>query len=80
MTVVRNRAIDRVRARRATVDVDAADELSLLRTGPNPTWEDALGRAQPVTCAPRSPSCRSSSAAPWSSPTSRDTPTERSPS
>jgi RNA polymerase sigma-70 factor (ECF subfamily) len=45
MTVVRNRAIDRVRARRPTVDVDAADELSLLRTGPNPTWEDALGRA-----------------------------------
>jgi RNA polymerase sigma-70 factor (ECF subfamily) len=45
MTVVRNRAIDRVRARRTTVDVDAADELSLLRTGPNPTWEDALGRA-----------------------------------
>ena len=45
MTVVRNRAIDRVRARRTTIDVDAADELSLLRTGPNPTWEDALGRA-----------------------------------
>lgn len=45
MTVVRNRAIDRVRARRTTVDVDAADERSLLRTGPNPTWEDALGRA-----------------------------------
>ena len=42
MTVVRNRAIDRVRARRATIDVDAADERSLLRTGPNPTWEDAL--------------------------------------
>ena len=45
MTVVRNRAIDRVRARRTTVDVDDADERSLLRTGPNPTWEDALGRA-----------------------------------
>ena len=44
MTVVRNRAIDRVRARRVTVDVDDADERSLLRTGPNPTWEDALGR------------------------------------
>ena len=44
MTVVRNRAIDRVRARRTTVDVDDADERSLLRTGPNPTWEDALGR------------------------------------
>ena len=44
MTVVRNRAIDRVRARRVTVDVDDADERALLRTGPNPTWEDALGR------------------------------------
>ena len=45
MTVVRNRAIDRVRARRTTVDVDDADERSLLRTGPNPTWEEALRRA-----------------------------------
>ena len=45
MTVVRNRAIDRVRARRTTVDIDDADERSLLRTGPNPTWEDALQRA-----------------------------------
>ena len=48
MTVVRNRAIDRVRARRTTVDVDDADERSLLRTGPNPTWEAALGRATAV--------------------------------
>jgi RNA polymerase sigma-70 factor, ECF subfamily len=45
MTVVRNRAIDRVRARRASIDLDDADERSLLRTGPNPTWEDALRRA-----------------------------------
>ncbi len=45
MTVVRNRAIDRVRARRNPMGVDEADELSLLRTGPNPTWEDALSRA-----------------------------------
>ncbi len=45
MTVVRNRAIDRIRARRITVDVDDADERSMLRTGPNPTWEAALGRA-----------------------------------
>jgi RNA polymerase sigma-70 factor (ECF subfamily) len=42
MTVVRNRAIDRVRARRPGVDIDDADERSLLRTGPNPTWEAAL--------------------------------------
>ncbi|MGH2417223.1 MAG: RNA polymerase sigma factor [Candidatus Limnocylindria bacterium] len=45
MTVVRNRAIDRVRARRVTVDIDDADERALLRTGPNPTWEDAIRRA-----------------------------------
>ncbi|HEX7196285.1 MAG TPA: sigma-70 family RNA polymerase sigma factor [Candidatus Limnocylindria bacterium] len=45
MTVVRNRAIDRVRARRASIDIDDADERSLLRTGPNPTLETALTRA-----------------------------------
>ena len=45
MTVVRNRAIDRVRARRPRMDLDDADERSLLRTGPNPTWEAALARA-----------------------------------
>lgn len=45
MTVVRNRAIDRIRARRTTIDVDDADERSLLRTGPNPTLEAALTRA-----------------------------------
>ena len=45
LTVVRNRAIDRVRARRTAVDVDDADDRSLLRTGPNPTWEAALDRA-----------------------------------
>lgn len=44
MTVVRNRAIDRVRSRRFNVDVDDADERSLLRTGPNPTWDDAVRR------------------------------------
>jgi RNA polymerase sigma-70 factor (ECF subfamily) len=43
-TVVRNRAIDRIRARRATVDMDEADERSLLRTGPNPTWEAVATR------------------------------------
>jgi RNA polymerase sigma-70 factor (ECF subfamily) len=44
MTVVRNRAIDRVRARRPNMDLEAADERSLLRTGPNPTWEAAVRR------------------------------------
>ena len=42
MTVVRNRAIDRIRARRPKMDLDDADERSLLRTGPNPTWEATL--------------------------------------
>jgi RNA polymerase sigma-70 factor (ECF subfamily) len=45
MTVVRNRAIDRVRGRRPSTDLDSADERSLLRTGPNPTWEAVLLRA-----------------------------------
>ena len=45
MTVVRNRAIDRIRARRPGMDLEDADERSLLRTGPNPTWEAALRRA-----------------------------------
>ena len=45
MTVVRNRAIDRVRSRRPRIDLDEADERSLLRTGPNPTLEAALQRA-----------------------------------
>src|ERR1044072_2109275 len=44
LTGARTRAIDRVRIRRVPVDVDDADERSLLRTGPNPTWEDALQR------------------------------------
>lgn len=44
MTVVRNRAIDRVRAHRPAVDLDDADQRALLRTGPNPTWEEALRR------------------------------------
>ena len=45
MTVVRNRAIDRIRARRPGMDLDDADERSLLRSGPNPTWEAALRQA-----------------------------------
>ena len=48
MTVVRNRAIDKVRARRASIDVELADERSLLRTGPNPTQDAALTRASGI--------------------------------
>lgn len=44
MTIVRNRAIDRIRARRPGMDLEDAEERSLLRTGPNPTWEQALQR------------------------------------
>ena len=39
MTIVRNRAVDRLRGTRPTMTVGDADEQSLLRTGPNPTWE-----------------------------------------
>ena len=44
LTIVRNRAIDRVRSRsfgEAELDADAQ---SLLRTGPNPTWDEAARR------------------------------------
>lgn len=44
MTVVRNRAVDRVRVRKPRIDLDEADERSLLRTSPNPTWDEALRR------------------------------------
>lgn len=44
LTIVRNRAIDRVRATRPSIEVGEADEQSLLRTGANPTWEDAVRR------------------------------------
>jgi RNA polymerase sigma-70 factor, ECF subfamily len=48
LTVVRNRAIDRVRARRTALDIEDADARSLVRTGPNPTWEAALARTAAV--------------------------------
>jgi RNA polymerase sigma-70 factor (ECF subfamily) len=44
LTVVRNRAIDRVRGTRQTIEVGEADAQSLLRSGPNPTWEAAIQR------------------------------------
>ena len=44
LTVVRNRAIDRVRARRGGPDLAQLDEQSLLSSGPNPTWEEAVRR------------------------------------
>ena len=42
LTIVRNRGIDRLRAARPTMEVGVADEMSLLRSGPNPTADDAL--------------------------------------
>lgn len=44
LTIVRNRAIDRLRADRPSLEVGEADALSLLATGPNPTWAQAIGR------------------------------------
>ncbi|MGH2358080.1 MAG: RNA polymerase sigma factor [Candidatus Limnocylindria bacterium] len=44
LTIVRNRAIDRIRAERHGLDVDELDAQSLLRSGPNPTWEEAAQR------------------------------------
>ncbi len=44
VTIVRNRAIDRLRGTRPTIEIGEADERSLLRSGPNPTWESAMAR------------------------------------
>jgi RNA polymerase sigma-70 factor (ECF subfamily) len=44
LTIVRNRAIDRLRGTRPSIDVGEADEQSLLRTGANPTWDAAVQR------------------------------------
>jgi len=44
VTIVRNRAIDRLRVTRPSIEIGEADERSMLQTGPNPTWDDALAR------------------------------------
>ncbi|MEP6469261.1 MAG: sigma-70 family RNA polymerase sigma factor [Chloroflexota bacterium] len=44
LTIVRNRAIDRLRGTRPTIEVGEADQQSLLRTSANPTWEAAVQR------------------------------------
>jgi RNA polymerase sigma-70 factor (ECF subfamily) len=44
VTIVRNRAIDRLRGARPSIEIGEADERSLLRSGPNPTWESAMAR------------------------------------
>jgi RNA polymerase sigma-70 factor (ECF subfamily) len=42
LTIVRNRAIDRLRRVRPAEDVDELDSRSLLRSTPNPTWDAAI--------------------------------------
>ena len=44
LVIVRNRAIDRARASRPTMEVDEADAQSLLASAPNPTWAAAIAR------------------------------------
>ena len=44
LVIVRNRALDRARATRPTVEVGEADAQALLPTGPNPTWAEAIAR------------------------------------
>ena len=44
LTIVRNRAIDRLRGTRPSIEIGQADERSMLTSGPNPTWDDALAR------------------------------------
>lgn len=44
LTIVRNRAIDRLRGARPSMVIEDADEQSLLRTGANPTWDATIAR------------------------------------
>jgi len=44
LTIVRNRALDKVRGTRASIEVGAADEQALLRTDANPTADAAIAR------------------------------------
>jgi RNA polymerase sigma-70 factor (ECF subfamily) len=44
LAIVRNRAVDHLRGNRPSIEVSQADEQSLLRTEPNPTWEMAVAR------------------------------------
>jgi RNA polymerase sigma-70 factor (ECF subfamily) len=44
LAIVRNRAIDRTRAARPSIEVGEADAQALLPTSPNPTWAAAIVR------------------------------------
>jgi RNA polymerase sigma-70 factor, ECF subfamily len=48
LAIVRNRAIDRTRANRPSIEIGEADAQALLPTGPNPTWAAALVRLTTV--------------------------------
>lgn len=43
LTIVRNRAIDRVRSSRVRLETDDPEEMPQLRTGNDPTWDEAGG-------------------------------------
>ena len=44
LAIVRNRAIDRLRSVRPSLEVGEADAQALLPSGPNPTWAAAIAR------------------------------------
>lgn len=44
LTIVRNRAIDRLRATKPRIEIGDADDRSLLQTSSNPTWDEAVER------------------------------------
>lgn len=44
LAIVRNRAIDRLRSARPSLEVGEADAQALLPSGPNPTWAAAIAR------------------------------------
>jgi len=44
VTIVRNRAIDRLRGTRPSIEIGEADDRSMLQSGPNPTWDGAVAR------------------------------------
>jgi RNA polymerase sigma factor (sigma-70 family) len=44
VTIVRNRAIDRLRGTRPSIEIGEADERSMVRSGQNPTWDDVLAQ------------------------------------
>ena len=77
LTIVRNRAIDRLRRIRPAQYVDELDSRSLLRSTPNPTLDAAIASLTVVRWSPRSPRSRTSSGRRSSSRISRGSPIAR---